>query len=93
MLMGGQDSCLPACLPHLVKLVNADHPSIRQNHGPPLHDEVAGHRVPHDAGCEPSGTAALPRCVHLVRGTRHEQSLEGRMAVNLLQLEPLSLRT
>ena len=55
----------PGRLPHLVKLVNADHAPISEDHGPTLHDEVPRNRISHDTGCQSRRTATLPRRVHL----------------------------
>lgn len=38
------------CLPHLVKLVNADHTPICQHHSPTLHDKITRYRVSHHTG-------------------------------------------
>lgn len=58
----------PSFQPHLVKFVDADDAAIGQDHGPALHDEVAGRGVPHHRGCQARRTAAFPRRVHLGAG-------------------------
>lgn len=57
------------CRAHLVKLIDTDDTAIGQDHGPALHDEVPGRGVPHHRGGQASRAAALPRRVHLGRGT------------------------
>ena len=47
-------------LPHLVKLIDADHTPISQHHGSALHNEITRYRVPHDTGRQSSCTAAFP---------------------------------
>lgn len=51
--------------PDLVKLVDADHATIGQNHGSALHDKAAGVGVSQHRGRQTSRTAALARGVHL----------------------------
>lgn len=50
---------------NLVKLVDADHSAIGQNHGSALHDEAAGVGVSQHRGRQTGRTAALTRGVDL----------------------------
>ena len=58
--------------PHLVKLVDAHHPPVRQHHGPALQVELAP-RVLDDGGGQPGGGGALARgnASRRLAGSRH----------------------